>query len=63
MAVNEERDRPLCVDSIYLAASEKCSATDCNSSHIVCNVDFSPEELYKYALQFCKGRSPIAYMS
>jgi len=55
MAEKVEDNLPVCVDAVRLS-----TLADCGNSDTVSSVEFSPEELYKHALQFYKGRRLIS---
>jgi len=50
MADKVEDNLPVCVDSVCLSTLADCGNPDTANS-----AEFSPEELYKHALQFYKG--------
>jgi len=51
MADKVEDNLPVCVDSVCLS-----TVADCGNTDTAISAEFSPEDLYKHALQFYKGR-------
>ena len=49
-------EKPVSVDSICLSTQTDCSLTQSADTHTVSSAQLGPEELYKLALQFYKGR-------
>ena len=51
------------LDAITVSAPVDCLTPECDNKHIISSAEFSPEELYKHALQFYKGRNMTVQMT
>lgn len=52
---DEVDDEGVSVESVCLSTQDDCLTTDSSNTHTISIAQFSPEELYKHALQFYKG--------